>query len=297
MALRPDRGNLTAAFEWAAASGRWTLAATLVIGGYPAYIFDGAALEAHRLIQRALDADTGHNTELTDQLHAALIMTTAWLTDWATYTAAGQQLTRSTSGIMRAIGFVCLGVHTPFGDTSRVDIDRARQELAAARTVSTDELHDITAGLIHWVEGRVAAGRGDFEAGLEGSTAFLATCRTIDFYPTPVPRAVKHGAVCQILLGDPIAAIDTATWLIDFDRSTFNIDDIRALALLAQGRLSEAMPVIHAHATRGLTGRMPGHFCDSALLLAALSHAEGDDDRARDLLRDMGAGLEPGIIL
>src|SRR4029077_10763274 len=40
VALRPDRGTLTAAFEGAATSGRWKLAATLIIGSYPAYIFD-----------------------------------------------------------------------------------------------------------------------------------------------------------------------------------------------------------------------------------------------------------------
>jgi hypothetical protein len=57
---------------------------------------------------------------------------------------------------------------------------------------------------------------------------------------------------------------------------------------------TEAIPVIHAHATRGLSGPLPGRICDSALLLAALAHAEGDDDCASDLLVQMGVGLEPG---
>jgi hypothetical protein len=53
--------------------------------------------------------------------------------------------------------------------------------------------------------------------------------------------------------------------------------------------------VVRAHAKQGLSGRMPGQVCDSTLLLAALARAEGDDDRARHLLRHMGTGLEPGV--
>jgi hypothetical protein len=41
---------------------------------------------------------------------------------------------------------------------------------------------------------------------------------------------------------------------------------------------------------------MPGQVCD-VLLLATLTEAEGDSKRARDLLLNMGAGLEPGIII
>ena len=54
VALRAERSNLTAAFEWAVTTGRWELAGELITGSYPAYIFDGAALEARHLIKRAL---------------------------------------------------------------------------------------------------------------------------------------------------------------------------------------------------------------------------------------------------
>jgi hypothetical protein len=37
--------------------------------------------------------------------------------------------------------------------------------------------------------------------------------------------------------------------------------------------------------------------CDTVVLLAALAKAEGDHTRAADLLRHMGAGLEPGVIV
>ena len=98
------------------------------------------------------------------------------------------------------------------------------------------------------------------------------------------PRAAKLAAACQILLGDPASAIETVAWLESFDISTCNCDEIRALALLAQGDLTQAHDLIRAHATRGLTGRMRGQICDSALLLAVLAYVEADHDTARHLL-------------
>jgi hypothetical protein len=42
---------------------------------------------------------------------------------------------------------------------------------------------------------------------------------------------------------------------------------------------------------------LPGQACDSALLLAALAHSEGLDDVARDILGQMGMGLEPATVI
>jgi hypothetical protein len=176
--LRAERRNLTAAFEWAATTGRWTLAGELITGSYPAYIFDGASLEARHLIERALVAPASHDANQADELRVALVMTAAWLTDWDTYGEAARQLTRSATAIMRAIGYIALEVSTPFADaeTSHANPKRARVELAAARATSPERLYEIVAALIHWVEGRVAAGHGDFKGGLQGCRAFLDKC-------------------------------------------------------------------------------------------------------------------------
>jgi hypothetical protein len=100
--------------------------------------------------------------------------------------------------------------------------------------------------------------------------------------------------MCQILLGEANSAIDTVTWLESLVPA-FTTDDIRSLALLAQGLLTDAVPVIRSTATEGLSGRMPGQVCDLVVLLAALADAEGDGRLSCELLRQMGAGLEPGI--
>ncbi len=304
VALAGERRNLTAAFEWATTTGRWSQAAELITGAYAAYIRSGAALEARQLIERAAAATMEVGRERVDELHLAVCMTAAWMNDWAAYSAAAEELTTSTRPIMRACGHTALSVRTPFADslTDLAQVDRGRAEVTSAMNISFDPLWDLYVGMPRWVEGRIAANRGDFRGGLEGCLDFLDQCRTTDFYPTITPRAAKLAATCQILLGDPVSAIDTLAWLeslaahADLRRIPgFTTDDIRSLALLAQGRLAEAVSVICATAIEGLSDRMPGQVCDAVVLLAALTDAEGDGRRSLELLRQMGAGLEPGI--
>ena len=169
-ALRPEPPNLTAAFEWAAITDRWSLAADIIAGAFPAYIFppEGAALEAVQLIQRALDAPAARQPELGDQLHLALMLSSAWMTDWDTYGEAARALTGSPDAVMRAIGHGALGVPTPFPDTDGglAEIQRAHAELDAVNAADHDLPYDLVAACLRWVEARVAAAHGDLQAGL-----------------------------------------------------------------------------------------------------------------------------------
>jgi hypothetical protein len=298
IALAAERQNLTTAFEWAALSGRWAEAAELIAGAYPLYLLSGAALEARQLTQRALAATVDQRGEQADMLRAAMAMTSVWLTDWVTFIAVAQELTRSPRAFTRVIGHAGLGVTTPFADagSSSAHFAQARRELALAADDLSDSDRDALGGLIRWVEGRVAAAAGDLQAGFDGCMEHLATCRSIDYYPTTTPRAARLAAVCQILLGDPDAALATLVWFQTI-APDFRTDDIRSLALLGQGRLADAAPLVRSVATEGLSGRMPMQVCDSVALLAALTHAEGDVERTRELLCRMGAGLDPGIII
>jgi hypothetical protein len=229
------------------------------------------------------------------------------MNDWGAYDAAAQQLAGSTRPIMRAIGQGAQSVSNPFasGPSELAQVDLGRAELAFAVDTSPGLLAELFVGLFRWVEGRLAANRGDFRAGLEGCMDYLDKCRSLDYYPTTTPRAAKLAATCQILLGDPASAFGTLAWLESLDPAfttddirslapAFTTDDIRSLALLVQGRMADAVPVIRSVATEALN-RVPGQVCDSVLLLATLTDAEGDQPRSRDLLLKMGAGLEPGI--
>ena len=53
IALRPERSNLTVAYAHAARTGRWIVAAELIAASYPAYIIDGAGIEAVRFLRTA----------------------------------------------------------------------------------------------------------------------------------------------------------------------------------------------------------------------------------------------------
>jgi hypothetical protein len=110
-------------------------------------------------------------------------------------------------------------------------------------------------------------------------------------------RATKHAAVCQILTGRPTESLHTIEWVEQFDFVGSNTDDVRALSHIALGDLPRAEHHVRVHAARALTGRLIGEACDSALLLAALAHADGDDDVARHLLLHMGMGQEPATIV
>jgi hypothetical protein len=228
-------------------------------------------------------------------------LSSAWLTDWATYTEAARALTGSPHSVVRALGHGALGVPIPFPDTDSglVEIQRARAELAAARAADHDLLSGLVAATIRWVEARVAAAHGDLQGGLDGCMDFLAGCGDIDYHLTVTPRAVKLAAICQILLGNPAGATRPITWLEELAPAVFKTEDIQAYALLAQDRCANAEPLVRDQAKEGLSGRgrLPGQVSDSVVLLAALAHAEGDNDVAANLLRQMGAGLEPAAML
>jgi predicted ATPase/class 3 adenylate cyclase len=66
--LRPERSNLTTAFEWAASTGQWIAAGELVVGSSTAYVFDGFLPEVRNLIERAIEHCGAHDHQLADYL-------------------------------------------------------------------------------------------------------------------------------------------------------------------------------------------------------------------------------------
>ena len=92
------------------------------------------------------------------------------------------------------------------------------------------------------------------------------------------------------MLGEPAKALETLNQLDQFDLTFFTGDDIRALAYIALGEHDQAKRFIRIHAERATKGQISGQASDSALLLAALAHVEGDSETATDLLLHMGIG-------
>src|SRR3954454_525688 len=156
---------------------------------------------------------------------------------------------------------------------------------------------DIVAGYVAWIGARIAAVAGDYEMALHRSQAWLQMQRDSDFYSTGATRGTKHIAVCEILTGRLSEALRTIEWVEQFDFVGSNSADVRALIYLALGYHLQAEHHVRVHAARAVTGRLVGEATDSVLLLAALAHAESDDDVARHLLLRMGMGQEPATIV
>ena len=99
-------------------------------------------------------------------------------------------------------------------------------------------------------------------------------------------------AIYQILVGEAEAALRTleSLDLAHFAYAYGDHHDYRALAYLALGDQERAIEHLRANAALAATGLRPRQSNDSVLVLAALAHTEGDDDRARALLLEMGMG-------
>jgi predicted ATPase len=296
--LRRDRNNLTAAFERAAAEKRWTEAGELIAGGYAAFVLDGGALDASRLLERAIHECEANNPDLTDALHMALIFCLVWLNEWSTIGRIGTTLTRSSVPPLRAFGFLVMANVTLFSDAeaAQAHLRTAEGELDEALTTNPSLTANV-AGYVPYIRARIEATAGDYASALRDTHAFLAAQTTADFYSIIAARAVKHAAVCEILLGRPESALQTIEWLDQFDFIGSNTDDVQALTYLALGEIVAAERHIRVHAARAVTGRLLGETCDGAVLLAALADAEGDGSVARELVLRMGMGQEAAMII
>ncbi len=256
-------------------------------------------LDAAALIERATEACEPDAPGLADALRVALGHCLVWLNEWSTVGLIGTALLRSSVPALRAFGYVVEALVTGFSDEQIAEeqLARARVEIDAAVASHPSPTADIVAGYVPWIGARIAATAGRYETALDGAQTWLQHQRDSDFYSTGATRAAKQVAACQILTGRPADAMRTMEWVDQFDFVSANSDDIRALSHLALGDHARAEHHVRVHATRALTGRLIGEACDSALLLAALAHAEGHDDVARQLLLDMGMGQEPATIV
>jgi predicted ATPase/DNA-binding SARP family transcriptional activator len=289
--LRPERGNLSAAFEWAAASGRWIAAGELVVGSYGAYVFDGYVAEAVALIERAIAGCAGRDAELVGFLRAITVQTSGWAGDRAAYLDVCRGLTSSDEATLRAVGFVLLAYLVAMSepDDALACLDQARAALEAAPAVSAAVEADVV-GMLTYVPAVLAADRADYVTGLRCAREVIAIEEANDHWTVQTVSATQLAAGCLLVLGDADGALRTLGTLDLFDLTFYEGDDIRALAHIALGELDEARRRVRSHAERSTSGRVSGQACDSALLLAALADAEGDADSAIELLLDMGIG-------
>ena len=287
VALRPDRSNLTAAFEWAATTGRWVLARRAHHWQLPGLHLRRRSAGGAPAHHTCPDANAGHDT--TTRRPAArgadhdrgLAHRLGHLSSCGPSSSPRPRVAsceRSASSASAS--------STPFADTRPATSTSTEHTKSWPPQEPRPPTCSTTSPprLIHWVEGRVAAGHGDFEAGLEGSIAFLAKCRADRLLPDADPASGQT----RRRLPDPARRSHRrpSTPPPGSSISTLDIQHRRH-------------PRPRPSCPRPTQRRHPGHprpchtrtdRADARALLRQRSatrcarHAEGDDDRARDLL-------------
>jgi len=184
--LRIDRGNLAAAFEWAAEQDRWTEAGELIAGSYAAFLLDGGGLDAATLLERATEACEPRAAGQADALRVALSHCLVWLNEWSTMGRIASALKSSSVPALRAFGHIVEALVTGFSDqeTAKQQLARARVEVDAVVASNPSLTADIVAGYVPWIGARIAATAGQYEAALHGTHTWLQIQRDTDFYST-----------------------------------------------------------------------------------------------------------------
>jgi predicted ATPase/class 3 adenylate cyclase len=289
--LHRDRSNITSAFEWAASTQQWTMAGELIIGARGAYDVYGHMIEVRSLLERALDNCPVDDSELADGLRNGLAFPCGMLSDWAAFARHSSALADSRNPTARAWGANLLAWLALHSEPARAEavLTQAQAAVDEARQHDPGRGARITEALLHDIRGLHAAGAGNFVEALRHLHVALKIQEESDFYYHHRVQSGLHLAgVCQVILGMPAQALDTVAEVDTYGFALFDGADVRTLAHLEMGEIDTAMGYLRTQVARGRTGLFPGEANDSVLLLAALAHAEGDIDTARELLLQIG---------
>lgn len=288
--LRPDHQNLSAAVEWASATGQWPRAAELLLGGSGVVPLDFAWLEAVPLVDRAIEHCAPLDVGLTEHLR---VFRLALLIQIEDIRLLGEVMAMGGSpfGWARAgaKGYLAFLLAITANDPAAVVAD-AEAEIEALD--HADDLVDDARVMVALSLGVAAAAADDLGAALGHCRRGVAagTERTDAVLCATVAASL---AVCEILQGDPAAGLKA---LAGFEASGLpdaRGDDIRALAAIAAGDLPVATRHARDHAAHAASGRWMGEWTNSLILLAALSRAEGDHEAARRLFTPVKAARTP----
>ena len=105
-----------------------------------------------------------------------------------------------------------------------------------------------------------------------------------------------HASMCHLLLGDPARALETIPSLHGLAYAFGRFAEFKALIYLALDDAEAATAYARKFGREAATGRISRDCNDALIVLAAISAAAGDGDRARELLLRSGIGRSPATI-
>ncbi len=288
--LKDDRGNLTAAFDWAVEQEQWILAGELLLGSLSAYELHGAAREAKYLFDRCVGAIRLLDRELADYLTVAVLLSLALLDSWAQAREVASQILGSDNPNCRVAGHGLLSL-------AMFPIDRgiSNNHMNSAESALLEigpYAHDLNSELARLWLALVKSNLAGYHHDLPQVRSYANELKRFEennhYVSFLSMRLSAMAAACSVMFEEPHEAIITVDRFRTLAANETFGDDIRVFAHLAQGQLDPARELARRHTKRGLEGRISREANDSLLLLSALAFAEGEDELARYLILRTG---------
>lgn len=286
--MRADHRNLGTAFDRAAVTGDWPRAAGLILGAAGVFEVHAAFLEAVTLFDRVLEHGSALDVDQLERLKAARLLFLGGCGD-PRFGTACRELCRSPVSAVQAYAWTWLAwVNVYLG--VRPDAEFAHAQDAVDRLDGGDSAPiDVTVrSNIMGVRGFAAARAGDYDAAIDWYRQAVTANAA---YPTVanVGAALGGLALCQILNGQPAAALDTIALLESHRISWRRGDDLLALAHLALGDREQAMHHVRLLTMSSLTGRIWGEAANTLVVHGFVHAAERNPDQARGLFEQITA--------
>lgn len=294
--LRHDTSNIVVAFGWASGTEQWTAGGELLAGSAMAFWAAVQMIEYRALADRAIADLAARDRELAGYVQSQTLYALGVVQDWPSFLSIVRDLATSPVPALRVTGLGMTAWLAAFTDAEAAEryLARARSEYDELGTVpEPDRLAAFAA--IMWGAANLALTAGDYHAALVSSQVALDAG---DHHPWTYALLELSSilAMCLVLIGEPARALDIVSRRDAYALDYYDGSEIRALARLALGEMDQARGLVKAHGRRAATGRDIAESDDSLVLLAALAHAEGDDQIARDLLSSMGLERQPATI-
>jgi predicted ATPase/class 3 adenylate cyclase len=292
--LRHDKSNIAMAFDWAAGNDEWVLAGELLLGSLAVFHGNGFAAEALDRFLRCRGPVDEHDPLLGDFLKASIAMPAIVLDEFGLAFELMNELTGSTDPRCRAHAHGFMVFLTQRVSRTTADQHWEQSTLALAECGDPSDLNTQIARAASACHAFGLLYDGKYD---EALTLFRANTSSEARHPVTEGIVLGlHASMCRLLLGDPARALETFPSLDGFAFTYGSTDEFKALIYLALDDADATTIYAQRFGREAITGRISRACNDALIVLAAISDAAGDHDRARELLLHSGIGRSPATI-
>ncbi len=292
--LGQDKANVVSGFEWAAAQGRWSDAARLLLGAFT--VFYDAPSEGVDLAERCqANLPPDGRDDVVVRLFSNLWRLHTALWDGEATREDVRALRTSPAPLHQVHGWAHVGNGVGLFEPGK-GLELLQRGIEIQRTLAPGLDATQAAALCEIVAGFSTLYLGDAERALLHARAAIDLEAEVGLFSEFSAHGFMVATVSLLLLGDPAAAFDVVEQYRRSPRLWGSGDDLEALVHLELGDLVAARASAVAYVRQAATGRVLYQATDSLLVLAALFEAENQPDAARELLLGMGIMQQGALI-